>query len=410
MQQQQLQKQLLTQTLLMQQQALTGGVLVSTKKQREVYVGNLTIGVVTDVMLRELFNGALSHLVPDPITNPPVVNAQLDPSGRFGFVEMRTEELATSAMALDKVDLCNRQINVGRPKGYVEPPGGHAPPATLASAQIFAAQLAKAPSRILLLKNMLKAQALLDDQERVDLLEDVQEECGKYGTVEGIAVPKPPPDVGEDEMGRVYVKFASSEEVQAAKDIFHNRQFDGFNIEASFAPEEDYERACDGQWIKDEPKEPPMPALPPPPGLTQSGPLPPGLSGIAALNPMLSNVMVTNPALVGLMSGNINAAEVPNEEGWVKLRGIPFNISKAEIIRFFEGCGTIREEQVKIVMGMDGRPSGEAYVEVAGPDAKFRLALSKDRQIMPNSSRYVEIFTSNREEVERRMMTGVALI
>jgi splicing factor U2AF 65 kDa subunit len=62
-------------------QALTGGVLVSTKKQREVYVGNLTIGVVTDVMLRELFNGALSHLVPDPVTNPPVVNAQLDPSG-----------------------------------------------------------------------------------------------------------------------------------------------------------------------------------------------------------------------------------------------------------------------------------------------------------------------------------------
>ena len=55
----------------------------SNKKQREVYVGNLTIGVVADVMLRELFNGALAHLVPDPIANPPVVNAQLDPSGRL---------------------------------------------------------------------------------------------------------------------------------------------------------------------------------------------------------------------------------------------------------------------------------------------------------------------------------------
>lgn len=71
-------------------------------------------------------------------------------------------------------------------------------------------------------------------------------------------------------------------------------------------------------------------------GLTQSGPLPPGLSGIAALNPLLTNVMVTNPALVGLMAGNFNAAEVPFQEGWVKLRGIPFNISKAEIIQFFE--------------------------------------------------------------------------
>lgn len=93
----------------------------------------------------------------------------MEVAGRFGFVEMRTEELATSAMALDKVDLCNRQINVGRPKGYVEPPGGHAPPATLASAQIFAAQLAKAPSRVLLLKNMLKASVLLDEQERQEV-------------------------------------------------------------------------------------------------------------------------------------------------------------------------------------------------------------------------------------------------
>lgn len=42
-------------------------------------------------------------------------------AGRFGFVEMRTEELATSAMALDKVELCGRNINVGRPKGYIEP-------------------------------------------------------------------------------------------------------------------------------------------------------------------------------------------------------------------------------------------------------------------------------------------------
>jgi hypothetical protein len=101
----------------------------------------------------------------------------------------------------------------------------------------------------------------------LQLLEDVQEECGKYGTVEGIAVPRPPEDVDEEEMGRVYVKFASSEEVQSAKDIFHNRQFDGFSIQASFAPEEDFERASMGEWVKDEPPEPALPAMPPPPGI-----------------------------------------------------------------------------------------------------------------------------------------------
>ena len=65
-------------------QALTGGNLsLSNKKQREIYVGNLTIGVVTDTMLRDLFNGALAHLVPDPVANPPVINAALDPSGKI---------------------------------------------------------------------------------------------------------------------------------------------------------------------------------------------------------------------------------------------------------------------------------------------------------------------------------------
>lgn len=58
-----------------------GNLALSNKKQREIYVGNLTIGVVTDTMLRDLFNGALAHLVPDPVANPPVINAALDPSG-----------------------------------------------------------------------------------------------------------------------------------------------------------------------------------------------------------------------------------------------------------------------------------------------------------------------------------------
>ncbi len=63
-------------------QSMAGGPgMTSGKKQRECYVGNLTIGAVTDQMLRELFNGALAHLVLDPINNPAVVNASLDPSG-----------------------------------------------------------------------------------------------------------------------------------------------------------------------------------------------------------------------------------------------------------------------------------------------------------------------------------------
>ena len=45
----------------------------------------------------------------------------------------------------------------------------------------------------------------------------------------------------------------------------------------------------------------------------------------------------------------------------------------------------MNEQKVKLVMGLDGRPTGEAYVEISGPGAKYRLALAKDRQLMPVS-------------------------
>ena len=45
---------------------------------------------------------------------------------------------------------------------------GHAPPAQLASAQMFAARLGTGPTRVVLLKNMLKALQLLDETERTE--------------------------------------------------------------------------------------------------------------------------------------------------------------------------------------------------------------------------------------------------
>lgn len=48
-----------------------------------------------------------------------------------------------------------------------------------------------------------------------------------------------------------------------------------------------------------------------------------------------------------------------------------------------QGCANVREDQVKLVMGIDGRPTGEAFVEISGPGSNLALALSKDRQVMP---------------------------
>jgi hypothetical protein len=111
-QQQHQQQFILAQMKHQQEQQSKAAALAATKKQREIYVGNLTVGLVTMQMLKDLFNGALSAMDAQSAINPPVVNLALDPSGKFCFVEFRTEELANLALHLDKVDLCGRQIKV----------------------------------------------------------------------------------------------------------------------------------------------------------------------------------------------------------------------------------------------------------------------------------------------------------
>jgi hypothetical protein len=41
-------------------------------------------GTVTPEILRELFNAVLANMVPDPISQPPVMEVKPDPTGRGG--------------------------------------------------------------------------------------------------------------------------------------------------------------------------------------------------------------------------------------------------------------------------------------------------------------------------------------
>lgn len=81
---------------------------------------------------------------------------------------MRTEELSHHAMNLDKVELCGRHVNVGRPKGYVESATAPPPPA-IGAAAVFAAQLSQEPTTVVRLDNLVKARLLLNPQEKADV-------------------------------------------------------------------------------------------------------------------------------------------------------------------------------------------------------------------------------------------------
>mmetsp|Transcript_8966 Transcript_8966/g.29706 ORF Transcript_8966/g.29706 Transcript_8966/m.29706 type:complete len:118 (+) Transcript_8966:596-949(+) len=109
-----------------------------------------------------------------------------------------------------------------------------------------------------------------------------------------------------------------------------------------------------------------------------------------------------------MMPAGLSAATL-QKEGVLKLRGLPFTASKVDIAQFFEGYGHLDpNEDVKIVMNFDGRPSGEAYAIFKGEHANAQAAMAKDKQMI--GSRYVELFASSMDELNRAVMGGKMVV
>merc|ERR1719347_2315091 len=51
------------------------------------------------------------------------------------------------------------------------------------------------PTEVLCLLNMVMPDELTDEEEYEDILEDIREECAKYGEVRSIEIPRPVPGV-----------------------------------------------------------------------------------------------------------------------------------------------------------------------------------------------------------------------
>lgn len=84
------------------------------------------------------------------------------------------------------------------------------------------------------------------------------------------------------------------------------------------------------------------------------------------------------------------------QTNFLRLRGVPFQASEAEIAQFCSQAETVRPNQVTIKYS-GGRPSGEAYVrfnsQTSAQDAQNVL----DRQTM--GARYIEVFLASKDEV-----------
>lgn len=95
--------------------------------------------------------------------------------------------------------------------------------------------------------------------------------------------------------------------------------------------------------------------------------------------------------------GSGGGIQVGEHTGYLRMRGLPFNSTKAEIAAFFKGYGPI-ESSIALTYRSDGRATGEGYVAFNSPnDAQHAMSLHRSSM----GARYIELFISNKEEHKR---------
>ncbi|XP_059284369.1 splicing factor U2af large subunit B-like isoform X5 [Lycium ferocissimum] len=94
------------------------------------------------------------------------------------------------------------------------------------------------PTKILCLTHVVSADELKDDEDYEDIMEDMRTECGKFGNLVNLVIPRPRPD-GEPipGVGKVFLEYADVESASRAQQGLNGRKFGGNQVIAVFYSE-----------------------------------------------------------------------------------------------------------------------------------------------------------------------------
>jgi len=96
-------------------------------------------------------------------------------------------------------------------------------------------------TEILCLLNMVDPEQLRDDQVYEEIIEDIVEECRKYGRLRSIEIPRPRKDGSHVAgLGKVFVEFDSATEAQRAQLNLAGRRFDNRIVVTSYFDRDRY--------------------------------------------------------------------------------------------------------------------------------------------------------------------------
>ncbi|CAG8579038.1 4056_t:CDS:10 [Gigaspora margarita] len=96
------------------------------------------------------------------------------------------------------------------------------------------------PTTVLQLLNMVTPEELVDDEEYEDIVDDVREECSKFGRVLDMKIPRPG-SASLSGVGKIFVRFESIEAAGAALRALAGRKFAERTVLTSYIDEEVYD-------------------------------------------------------------------------------------------------------------------------------------------------------------------------
>ena len=99
------------------------------------------------------------------------------------------------------------------------------------------------PTRVLVLLNMVSADDLATDADHDALVDEVREECHKYGQLQSVVIPRAPDhnnNVAATAVRKVFLEYTHPHEAAAAERELTGRQFGLHTVETQYYSEQDF--------------------------------------------------------------------------------------------------------------------------------------------------------------------------
>ncbi|KAJ4976791.1 hypothetical protein NE237_001897 [Protea cynaroides] len=97
------------------------------------------------------------------------------------------------------------------------------------------------PTKVVCLTEVVLADELGDDEEYEEILEDMREEGGKFGSLVSVLVPRPNPSgVPTPGIGKVFLEYSDTADSAKAKAALNGRKVGGRTVVAIYYPEDRY--------------------------------------------------------------------------------------------------------------------------------------------------------------------------